>query len=147
MLIVVVLAAAIVSGFLGTLAATGYAISVGDLEGPPHRPWIGPTGVSGGLVLGVLAAIWWVRRMLRRAREGRLLAPAGTGAFFGLCAGLGVTLVLHVMLSLAGGQIRVVLVVIGLCCGAVAGPLLGAIASGLIPWVFAEPGPAVKSEQ
>ncbi len=137
-LIVVVLAAAIVSGFLGALAALGYAISAGDLEGPPNRPWIGPAGVGGGLLLGFLAAIWWVRQMSRRAREGRLLTPAGTGAFFGLFAGLGATLVLHVMLSFAGGGVRIHWIAIGLCCGAIAGPLLGAIVSGLVPWACAK---------
>ena len=147
MLIVVVLAAAIVSGFLGALAATGYAISVGDLEGPPHRPWIGPTGVGGGVLLGVLAAIWWVRRMVRRAREGRLLTPAGTGAFFGLLAGLGATLVLHVMLSFAGGGVRIHWIAIGLCCAAAAGPLLGAIVSGLVPWACGKSHTAAELEQ
>jgi len=140
--IVVALAAAIVSGFLGALAALGYAISVGDIEGPPHRPWIGPTGVGGGLLLGVLVAIWWVRQMSRRAREGRLLAPAATGAFFGLLAGLGATVVLHVILSFAGGGVRIQWILIGLCCGAIAGPLLGAIVSGLVPWACFKTGEA-----
>jgi hypothetical protein len=154
MLVVVLSPATLVAAFFGNLAGAAYSpfFLVGRPAGQPpvQMPYKGSLvalGRTTGALLGLCTGIAWCLDMIRRALRGRLSRPSAAGAWLGLLAGWSSTAVLHAVLSLARGKGDIGLVIIGLICATVAGPALGAIVSGLVPWACGKPPTATGSER
>lgn len=127
-----------VSGFL---AGLGYSVLVshggeGHLYGsllPDNRYVIG-LGLITGIVVGIVAGVWWAGQMTWRVQCGRLFKPRRSGAWLGLQSGVGATIALHVVLGLAQGRLDGALLLTGLGFGVLLGPSLGSVMGGRSPW-------------
>lgn len=137
---VVVLLAGAVGTFLGLGAVmlyTGFGLQ------PEAKRISADLGAWLGGGTGVGVALLWSAAMLKCSAEwaaitvGRVRGVVGTGAFFGLLAGIASSLVLHLGLQIAVGDFRIDEILLGLGCGIAAGLLVGIVA-GLL-WLAALP--------
>jgi hypothetical protein len=154
MFLIVVSAATVVGAFFGSLAGSAYSpfflVERPTGPSPVHVPYKGSfpdVGATTGAVLGLWTGVCWCVDMIRRAMRSRSSWPVEGGAWLGLLAGWAVTAVLHAVLSLARGKGDIGLVIIGLICATVAGPVLGAIVSGLVPWACPKRQTTIESGQ
>lgn len=142
--IVVCIAATALSGFLGLLASLLYGgLDVSEGRNPQTAllaNWCILVGLWGGSISGLLAAIIWCGRMLRRIRNGEVDGLGGKGRWDGIKVGVIATLWLHASLMLTadfisgfespnseGLVVLMFLPVIGLVFGISAGLILGAV--------------------
>lgn len=150
-LIVVSLAAGFVGGLFGFLAGLGYGLSFylggGDSTSIGYSKFIERLGLGVGAAVGAMAGVAWCWQMTRRASEDRLARPLQTSAWLGFQAGWAATILLQAVLWWADNEVNPALLAIGLVCGSVAGPVLGCMMSGVIPWVFVQVDTATESNR
>lgn len=124
--------------FFGTTAGAFY---VNDFYphraiGAAHPPRLVHLGRILGMTSGFLVAVCWSCAMLWIMRQAVIKRPIAKASFMGLIAGLVSTAVLHAGLVLrimndpgrpARNLLDVAPLGIGICCGIVAGAMLGAL--------------------
>ncbi len=136
--ILVCVAAGLVETFFGALAAGGYEMGVEaeadqGAESGGRNLFPFSTGIVLGAVSGILVGAAWCWPMIRLARRGPGMSLVGNGILYGILAGVGSTVVLHLGLVIATREANLPIIGIGFLCGVVAGFFVGLI-SGLACW-------------
>ncbi|HOW71478.1 MAG TPA: hypothetical protein PKY77_12815 [Phycisphaerae bacterium] len=143
--VAVCLVSLLIGAFSGFLAGAGYLIWHGETPGMRASVQILlATGSGTGGIGGVLAGLIWCRVMFRKVLSGvsggKLIMAGGK---WGLLVGVATTVTLHVVLlmTLIGVALLpaaadvMLLIVIGLACGVVAGGIFGLLSGAVCGWL------------